>query len=200
MSLTKHLTKVVVVVNQVKMLSMSEREKLVETLLKRLFLGVLIVLLISVVVGLIFAPLSQPRIPYNHSRAIHSITDLSLAESNFAIRHPSTGFACNLGDLEQSSEPVPLAGSVDRVLASGTKAGYHFEILCPQGSQSVTGYAITAVPVSPGITGKYAFCADQSGQVWYSENGLALDCLAKHKPVERQRAYEAPDKKTLSDG
>ena len=164
---------------------MSERKKLVETLVKRIFLGVLIVLLISVVVGLVFAPLSQPRIPYNHRRAIHSITDLSLAERNFAMRHPSTGFACNLGNLEQSSEPVPPAGSVDRVLASGTKSGYHFEIRCLQGSQSVTGYTITAVPVSLGITGKYAFCTDQSEKVWYSESGSVTDCLAMRKPVER---------------
>ena len=161
--------------NQVKLLSMSERKKLVETPVKRLLLGVLIVLLIAVVVGLIFAPtLSQPRIPYNHRRAILSITTLSLAGSTCASRQPNSGYSCELTDLGEQ-------GLVDRVLASGTKSGYHFEI---HGLQS-QNFSITAVPISPGTTGKYAFCTDQSERVWYSESGSVTDCLGMRKPVER---------------
>jgi hypothetical protein len=158
---------------------MSERKKLVETLVKRLFLGVLLVLLISVVVGSIFVPLSQPRISYNHRRAILSITKLRLAESTCASHEPSSGSSCELSDLGEQ-------GLLDTVLASGTKSGYHFEIRRPQ-SRSENGqtFAITGVPVSPGTTGKYAFCTDRSEKVWYSESGSVTDCLAMRKPVER---------------
>lgn len=89
-------------------------------------------------------------------------------------------YACKLSDLGEQN-------LVDQVLASGTKSGYHFELRClQQGSQKVTGYAITALPVMPGRTGNYALCADQSGEIWYSENGKASDCLAMHKPIERK--------------
>ena len=105
---------------------------------------------------------------------------MSLAERNYAGQHPDSGYVCNLSKLGEQ-------GLVDGVLASGTKAGYHFEIRCLQeGNQSVVGYTITAVPISLGTTGKYVLCTNQSGQIWYSENGLVLDCLAMHRPIERK--------------
>lgn len=128
--------------------------------------------------------LYEPRVFLNQHRAILSIEDTSLAEQKYAARHPETGYACNLRDLgEQGSE----VRRVDRVLASGTKAGYHFEIQCPQReSQKISHYAIIATPVNPGTTGKYALCTDQSGQIWYSENGSAVDCLEMRKPIEQK--------------
>jgi len=109
-----------------------------------------------------------------------SIRDLSTAERKYAAQRPGAEYACNLNDLSEQ-------GLVDGVLASGTRAGYQFEIRCLQDSApKVMGYIITAVPVSPGTTGKYAVCADQSGEVWYNENGVVSDCLAMRKPVERK--------------
>lgn len=150
---------------------------------KRIVLVGFVVFLIAVVFLGIFSP-SAPRIFLNQRRAILIIEDVSLAERKYAARHPETGYACNLSDLgEQGSE----VGLVDRVLASGTKAGYHFEIQCPQReSQKVARYAIIATPVNPGTTGKYALCTDQSGQTWYSENGSAADCLETRKPIEQK--------------
>jgi hypothetical protein len=151
-------------------------------LAKRSILVVILVFFILVVVWP--RSLSTPRIFLNQRRAIQSIEDVSLAEGKYAARHSETGYTCKLSDLgEQDSE----VGLVDRVLASGTKAGYHFEIQCPQReSQNVSHYAIIATPVNPGTTGKYALCTDQNGQIWYSENGLVSDCLAMHKPVDRK--------------
>jgi len=147
---------------------------------KRSFLVALIVFLTSVVVWGIFSPLSQPRIPYNHRRAIHNISDLSLAQRIYSARHSYAGYACKLNDLG-------ALGLVDGVLASGTKSGYHFEIQCPQrGAQKAESFTITAVPTIPGVTGQYALCADQSGEVWYGEDGLVSDCLAMHKLVGRE--------------
>ena len=109
-----------------------------------------------------------------------SIREVNLAQQSYSAQHPRTGYACTLTDLGEK-------GGVDGVLASGTKAGYHFEIQCPQrGAQKAEKFIITAVPVNPGVTGQYALCADQSGEVWYSELGLVSDCLAMRKPVERK--------------
>ena len=155
---------------------------------KRTFLAVFIVMFASAVFFLAIFPPSTPRIFLNQRRAVESIRQLNVAEHDYAAQHPDAGFACNLSDLgEQGSESRSSVGHVDRVLASGTKASYHFEILCPQDdSQKATRYTITAVPVEAGMTGKYALCSSQSGEIWYSENGTASDCLAMRKPVEQK--------------
>ncbi|HEX2714416.1 MAG TPA: hypothetical protein VHM88_19660, partial [Candidatus Acidoferrales bacterium] len=141
----------------------------------------LIVLIVFFILALIWpTSLTTSQIFLNQRRAMLSIRDLSTAEHKYAAQRPGAGYACNLNDLSEQ-------GLVDGVLASGTRNGYHFEIRCLQNSgPNVMGYTITAVPVSPGTTGKYAVCADQRGEVWYSENGLASDCLAMRKPVERK--------------
>jgi hypothetical protein len=151
-------------------------------LAKRSILVVILVFFTLVVVWP--RSLSTSRIFLNQRRAILTIEDVSLAERKYAARHPETGYACNFRELgEQGSG----AGLVDRVLASGTKAGYHFEIQCPQReSQKVAHYAIIATPVNPGTTGKYALCTDQSGQIWYSENGSAAGCIETRKPIEQK--------------
>jgi hypothetical protein len=150
---------------------------------KQIALVGLVVLLIAVVFLGIFPP-GTPRIFLNQLRAVRSIEDVSLAERKYAARHPETGYACNLSDLgEQGSE----IGLVDRVLASGTKSWYHFDIRCAQnGKQRATAYTITALPVEPGHTGTYALCSDQRGEIWYSENGSAADCLETRKPIEQK--------------
>jgi len=154
---------------------------------KRAFLVGFVVFFMAVVLLGVFSP-STPRVFLNQRRAVESIRELNRAEYNYAAGHPNAGFACNFSDLrEQGSEPLPRVGLVDRVLLSGTKSSYHFEIQCLQsGSKKVAGYTITALPVEPGATGKYAFCTNQGGEIWYRENGLAADCLATQKPIERK--------------
>jgi len=149
-------------------------------LAKRSFLVVLIMFFLAAVFLLGIFPPNTPRTFLNQRRAVLSITDVTMPERKYAAQRPGAGYACNLNDLSEQ-------GLVDGVLASGTRAEYDFEIRCLQGSgQKAMGYTITAVPVSPGTTGKYAVCADQSGEVWYSEDGLVSDCLALRKPVERK--------------
>jgi hypothetical protein len=157
------------------------------TLTKRTFFVGFAVFSLAATLLAIFSP-STPRVFLNHRRAAESMRELSRAENNYAALHSDAGFACNLSQLgEHASESSSGIGLVDPLLASGTKNSYRFEIQCPQSrSQKVTGYTITATPVEPGFTGKFALCANQSGETWYSENGLAADCLAMHQPIERK--------------
>ena len=153
-------------------------------------LGIFLILpIVFLVVAMLlgFFPLSQPRIFLNQRGAVGSIRKVNRAEHNYAARHPETGFACNFSDLSEQGEPPTDDILRVRRLASGPVDWYHFEIRCPEdGSQKATRYTITAVPVEPGITGKFALCSDQSGESWYSENGSASECLAMRKPVERK--------------
>ena len=153
------------------------------TVAKRTFLA-LVVFPVSAVFLLGIFPPSSPRVFLNQRRAVLSITSVSNAEHKYAAERPSAGYACNLSELSTQDSEDSL---VDSVLASGMKAGYYFKLQCPQDSgPKVTRYTITAVPTIPGTTGDYALCADQSGQVWYSEKGSPSDCLSTHKPVERK--------------
>jgi hypothetical protein len=154
---------------------------------KRVFLWAGAVLLIALVY-LATRPLSTPRTFLNQLHAVKSLRELNLAESTYAARHPEAGFACNLSDLiDPESEGLPRAGYVDRFLGSGTSSSYHFEIQCLQvGSQKATAYTATATTLKPGITGHYALCTDQSGEILYSGNGSTTECLGMHKPVDRK--------------
>jgi hypothetical protein len=154
---------------------------------KPTFLIALTAFFIAIVFWLGISPPKTPRIFLNQRRAVESIRNLNLAEHDYAAQHPNTGFACNLSDLgEHGSESSSRVALVDRVLASGTKSSYHYGIRCSPSVGRATAYTITAAPTEPGSTGQYALCADQSGEIWYSENGSISDCLATHKPVERK--------------
>src|SRR5215472_4549635 len=145
-----------------------------------------VVLVVSFMLFLIWPrPLMTPRTFMNQRRAVLNITNVGNAERKYAAERPSIGYACNLSDLTTQD---PEGDLVDSVLASGMKAGYYFKLQCPQdNAPKVTRYTITAVPTIPGTTGDYALCADQSGEVWYSEKGSSpSDCLAVRKPVERK--------------
>ncbi len=132
------------------------------------------------------APLTHPRIAMNHRRAVKSLQEMNAAEQNYGARRPGGGFACSIAQLAHRNSGLSSGpGSIDPVLASGTKAGYRFEIRCPGADGSrFTAYTITAVPIEPGVTGRFALCTDQHGEVWYSSNGSPSDCLAMRKPAE----------------
>ena len=55
-------------------------------------------------------------------------------------------------------------------------------------SEKCTGYTVTAVPVVSGRTRRHALCSEAysfqtSGEIWYSESGVAAECLAGRKAV-----------------
>jgi len=139
------------------------------------------VLFIASVMAAVFLmgayPSNTPRTFLNHRRAVASLQRLNLAERAYAHQHPADGFACNFNDLAEQ-------GAIDSVLATGSKAAYMFEIGClANKAQTNTAYTITAVPTVPGKTGIYALCSDQSGEIWFSENGSTSDCLVERRPV-----------------
>jgi hypothetical protein len=145
----------------------------------RLFLLISVIVFVSLLLLGIFAR-EPSRVFLNQRRAVLTIRNVNMAERRYAVQHPDIGFACKLTDLGEE-------GLVDRVVASGTRAGYHFELQCGQhGSPKGVQYTIVGLPVVPGKTGVYALCSNESSDIWYSENGSAGDCIAKHLQVERK--------------
>jgi hypothetical protein len=114
-------------------------------LAERTVLVVLAVVLVFAVWVLI-SPHEVSRIDMNHRRAYERIKELTTAERIYAARYED-GYACELAKLGAT-------GLVNAVLASGTQAGYRFELHCTQRTgQTITDYTVMAEPVSPGTTG-----------------------------------------------
>ena len=106
---------------------------------RNVLLGLLATCCLMIVIGAI-VPLSQPRIPMNHMRAAHSSVQLIAAERQYAERFPAIGFTCDLRQLAQ-------AGLIDTVLASGDKAGYHYELQGCNTTATASVFSFTAVPI-----------------------------------------------------
>jgi hypothetical protein len=155
------------------------------TILKTLLALVAALLVLGLAWLALFPPMAS-RIFMNQRRAVISIRKIGLAESDFAARN--VGFGCSLKELaEMGSKDASGVSQVDGILVSGTKSGYRFDLRCTQlGDKRATEYTLTAVPVEPGKTGMYAFCSDQRAKVWYSENGMAADCLSTRNPIEKK--------------
>jgi hypothetical protein len=115
-------------------------------------------------------PMSEPRIPLNHMRTAHSSLQLISAEREYAEKFPASGFTCDLRKLEQ-------AGLIDGVLASGEKAGYHYELNGCDTKTAASAFSFTAVPKAQDKTGNFAFCANQEGVLWYSKGGATERCF-----------------------
>jgi len=129
--------------------------------------GVIIVIAFAIAV---IIPNSHARIPMNHMRTSHSAVEIIAAERLYAAKFPEAGFTCDLHQLEQ-------AGLVDEVLASGERAGYHYELHGCDSTAPATAFLLTAVPIAQGRTGEVAFCANQEGVLWYAHRGSVDDCF-----------------------
>jgi hypothetical protein len=107
--------------------------------------------------------LSQRRIPMNQMRAAHWTHQLITAEHQYAARFPANGFTCDLHQLAQ-------ARTIDRVLASGERSGYRYELGGCSGSL-IAHFTVSAVPINAGTTVEFVFCANESGVLWYADDG-----------------------------
>src|SRR5450631_1437222 len=142
------------------------------------------VIAIIVAAAVLVPRLDQPRIPYNHFRAAHGTRRLIAAEHRYPGSPSSVGFTCDLHRLAE-------AGLIDKVLVSGDRFGYHYELQGCGTTATVVAFAVVALPTKPEITGKFAFCGNQEGVLWYADNGLAEDCL--HQRVRWTKADPLQD-------
>jgi len=145
----------------------------------------LIELLIVVAIILIIAAIAIPnflrsKIAANESSAVASLRTISTAETTYASSW-GVGYAPALGNL---GGPIPCATAtpvaaclVDPLLTSGAnvKSGYSFAAVgnTPAGGVN-TGFEANATPISVDVTGKRAFCVDQSGVLRANTTGVTI--------------------------
>jgi len=145
----------------------------------------LIELLIVVAIILIIAAIAIPsllrsRIAANESSAVSSLRTITTAETTYASSWGS-GYAATLDNL---GGPVPCVVAtavtgciIDSALslAPYTKSGYVFVAVgnTPVGGVN-NGFEVNATPVIVDVTGKRAFCSDQTGVLRSNATGVAI--------------------------
>ena len=145
----------------------------------------LIELLIVVAIILIIAAIAIPsllrsRIAANESSAVSSLRTITTAETTYASSWGS-GYAPTLDSL---GGPVPCINAtaaaaciIDSALSlpPNTKSGYKFVSApnTPVGGVN-NGFEANATPTIVDVTGKRAFCADQTGVLRANTTGVAI--------------------------
>jgi type IV pilus assembly protein PilA len=145
----------------------------------------LIELLIVVAIILIVAAIAIPnllrsKIAANESAAVSAVRTINTAEVTYSASWGS-GYSANLASLGGVSPClVATAASaclIDPLLstAPNTKSGYTFAEL---GNTLVSGvnngFEVNATPAVVDVTGKRAFCSDQTGVIRFDATGGAI--------------------------
>lgn len=143
----------------------------------------LIELLIVVAIILVIAAMSIPnlirsKMSANEASAVSALRTINTAQTTYAIAYPDVGYADALTKLAAASGGGPVtsnnAGLLDWVLGCATqpctKSGYQFAIINATGTP-VSAYQVTAIPQTPGQTGRRGFCSDQVPKMQYDPNG-----------------------------
>jgi hypothetical protein len=127
---------------------------------------------------LLYAP--HGRLYGNEAAALVKLRSVVALQNEYAKAHAAKGFACELRlltpvEARDDAEYDPL-----RFLSTGTQSGYKYSLAnCRADAKGVfVQYQVTAVPIEQGKTGFHAFCADQSGMLWYDAEGSATNCLS----------------------
>jgi type IV pilus assembly protein PilA len=134
-------------------------------------------LLIVIAIILILMLMAIPTIgslkkKANETSAMQSVRAIMQAQMQYESSFPTNGYACTLtalgGDPKSGPPSATAAQLLQGDLTSGIKSGYIFSISnCTKvninGVDRITGYQVTAVPVTVGQTGDRGFCSDQFG-------------------------------------
>jgi prepilin-type N-terminal cleavage/methylation domain-containing protein len=145
----------------------------------------LIELLIVVAIILIIAAIAIPnllrsRIAANEASAVASARTITTAETTYASSWGS-GYAATLANLGGGVPCVAATAAAACIIESSLsvaphlKSGYVFSAVgnSPAGGVN-NGFELNATPVVVDVTGKRAFCSDQSGVIRFNATGIAI--------------------------
>lgn len=149
----------------------------------------LIELLVVVAIILIMAAIAVPnylrsRLVANESSATQSLRTINTAVITYSSTYQDVGFPPSLVALGGAAPCTASSTNsclLDTVLSAGTKAGYTFVYTGDALTPSVT-YAITATPVSLGISGQRQFCSDQTSVIRFDPSGAG--CTNTSAPIQ----------------
>jgi prepilin-type N-terminal cleavage/methylation domain-containing protein len=143
----------------------------------------IVVAIILVIVAIAIPSFLHSKIAANEASAVYSIRTINTAQVTYASTYPTVGYASTLNMLAApTSGPISSnnAGVLDWVLGCTTtvcpKSGYNFQLYNVTGSPVVSGYSVSGVPMTIGITGYRGFCSTNMNPVMYSTDGSTANC------------------------
>jgi prepilin-type N-terminal cleavage/methylation domain-containing protein len=142
----------------------------------------LIELLIVVAIILIIASISIPnllrsKMTANEASAVSSLRTLNIACATYSTGY--SGYPSSLsalgGEGTAASPTSTSAELIDNLLQTGIKSGYAFSFSAGSADSAgcIDTYAITASPISPGVTGLRYFYTDQTDVIRASPTTVA---------------------------
>ena len=149
----------------------------------------LIELLIVVAIILMIAAIAIPnllrsKMAANESSAVSSMRIITTAETTYASTW-GNGYSTSLDNLGGPSPCAPataaMACIIEPLLSVNpyTKSGYTFAAV---GNNNVSGinngFEANATPVVVDVTGKRAFCSDQTGVIRFNTSGASIGLAA----------------------
>ena len=149
----------------------------------------LIELLIVVAIVLIIAAIAIPnllrsKIAADESSAVSLVRTINTAELTYSTSW-GAGYSSDLASLGGPPPcAVPSAAAAciigpDLTIAPFMKSGYTFGVLgnSPGGGAN-NGFEVNATPVLVDVTGKRAFCSDQTGVIRFNTSGASIGLAA----------------------
>jgi prepilin-type N-terminal cleavage/methylation domain-containing protein len=145
----------------------------------------LIELLIVVSIILIIAAIAIPnllraKIAANESSAVASVRTITTAENTYASSWGS-GYAATLKNLGGAAPCLTATAANACIIESllsvppYTKSGYTFVAVANTPALGLNnGFEVNATPLVMDVTGKRAFCADQTGVIRGNTTGVAI--------------------------
>jgi hypothetical protein len=133
-----------------------------------------------------FAPQAETAAPLAGSDAtvIAAMHSILKAENTYTSTYSTVGFTCTLSDLDGFGGGEPnehQAMLINSSLASGRRYGFVFRLSECSGTPATT-FHLAAVP-NQNVSGRKAFCADQSGVIRSSDDGNPATCFASGTPI-----------------
>lgn len=147
------------------------------------YMGLAAIPFILIIAAIAIPNLLRSRMAANEASAVGSLRTINTVEVVYNSTY-ANGFSPNLETLGGTGGLATCdhAELIDPVLEAGAKGGYTFSYApadtvanAAQGcaSPGVTGYSVSADPVTRGTTGQRGFYTDQSGVIRFDPNGTA---------------------------
>jgi hypothetical protein len=128
----------------------------------------------------------QRRQFVNEAVSVDKLRTINRLQARYSEAHPKEGFACELSLLKSADQAKAPHYDPEEFLVTGTQSGYRFVVVtCHPGVPGVVAhYQVAALPIEPGRSGSRAFCTDESGLLWYDQDGSIANCLALRHSLE----------------
>jgi type IV pilus assembly protein PilA len=149
----------------------------------------LIELLVVVAIILIIAAIAIPdmlrsKISANQAAAVSNLRAITTASVSYSLTY-NNGYPPSLGALGGAGAAAATCAGAELVdetltIAPYQKSGYQFAYTGEEGNVALpapgctagfTGYLVTAVPITPGITGNLSFCSSEPGVIEFDPLG-----------------------------